>query len=248
MASAWACVTCSDRSSAIADETRARLHAAPFFFSMTAAFRDSTGPLDRILAAADEALRALSGSAHAARPVPCADRGVPASEEDRRLSAGLMRVNHTGEVCAQALYSGQSLVARDATIRAALQVAAAEERDHLSWCRERLSDLHSRPSLLDPLWYAGSFAWGLASGLAGDRWSLGFLAETEAQVEKHLEGHLEKLPADDRCSREIVAQMRSDEIRHGDTGRALGAAPLPEAVRRAMGLASKVMTRTAYFV
>ena len=211
-------------------------------------FRSSAGPLDRLLTAADEALRALSGSAHAARTLPCGDRGIPASDEDRRRSAGLMRVNHTGEVCAQALYSGQSLVARDAKIREALVAAAAEERDHQSWCRDRLSDLHSRPSLLDPLWYAGSFAWGLASGLAGDRWSLGFLAETEAQVEKHLEGHLELLPADDRCSRDIVARMRDDENRHGETGRALGAAELPDAVRRAMGLASKMMTRTAYFV
>jgi ubiquinone biosynthesis monooxygenase Coq7 len=213
-----------------------------------APFRFSAGPLDRLLTAADEALRALSGSAHAARTLPCADRGIPASDEDRRRSAGLMRVNHTGEVCAQALYSGQWLVARDATIRDALRVAAADERDHLSWCRDRLADLHSRPSLLDPLWYAGSFAWGVASGLAGDRWSLGFLAETEAQVEKHLEGHLERLPVDDRCSREIVAQMRDDEHRHGEAGRALGAAELPFAVRRAMGLASKVMTGTAYFV
>jgi 3-demethoxyubiquinol 3-hydroxylase len=212
------------------------------------AFRAPVGPLDRILMAADEALRALSGSSQAARPMPCEDRRIPASDEDRRSSAGLMRVNHTGEVCAQALYSGQSLVARDAKIRAALVDAAAEERDHQSWCRDRLSDLQSRPSLLDPLWYAGSFAWGLASGLAGDRWSLGFLAETEAQVEKHLEGHLERLPADDRCSREIVARMREDENRHGETGRALGAVELPYAVRRAMGVASKLMTRTAYFV
>jgi ubiquinone biosynthesis monooxygenase Coq7 len=200
------------------------------------AFRAPAGPLDRILMAVDEALRALSGSSQAARPMPCDDRRIPASDEDRRSSAGLMRVNHAGEVCAQALYSGQSLVARDAKIRAALVDAAAEERDHQSWCRDRLSDLQSRPSLLDPLWYAGSFAWGLASGLAGDRWSLGFLAETEAQVEKHLEGHLERLPADDLCSREIVARMREDENRHGETGRALGAAELPYAVRRAMGL------------
>jgi ubiquinone biosynthesis monooxygenase Coq7 len=212
------------------------------------AFRAPAGPLDRILTAADEALRALSGSSQAARPMPCDDRRIPAADGDRRSSAGLMRVNHTGEVCAQALYSGQSLVARDVKIRAALVQAAAEERDHQSWCRDRLADLQSRPSLLDPLWYAGSFAWGLASGLAGDRWSLGFLAETEAQVEKHLEGHLERLPADDRCSREIVARMREDENRHGETGRALGAAELPYAVRRAMGLASRLMTRTAYYV
>jgi 3-demethoxyubiquinol 3-hydroxylase len=212
------------------------------------AFRAPAGPLDRILTAADEALRALSGSSQAARPMPCDDRRIPASDEDRRSSAGLMRVNHTGEVCAQALYSGQSLIARDTKIRDALVHAAAEERDHQSWCRDRLADLQSRPSLLDPLWYAGSFAWGLASGLAGDRWSLGFLAETEAQVEKHLEGHLARLPADDFCSREIVARMREDENRHGETGRALGAVELPYAVRRAMGLASRLMTRTAYFV
>jgi ubiquinone biosynthesis monooxygenase Coq7 len=159
-----------------------------------------------------------------------------------------MRVNHTGEVCAQALYSGQAMVARDPAIRSALITAAAEERDHLAWCRDRLSDLQSRPSVLDPLWYAGSFAWGLASGLAGDRWSLGFLAETEAQVERHLDGHLERLPADDGCSRAIVAQMRDDENRHGETGRALGAVELPYGVRRAMRVASNVMTRTAYWV
>ncbi|MGZ5040482.1 MAG: demethoxyubiquinone hydroxylase family protein, partial [Usitatibacter sp.] len=117
-----------------------------------------------------------------------------------------------------------------------------------SWCRDRLADLDSRASLLDPLWYAGSFAWGVASGLAGDRWSLGFLAETEAQVESHLEGHLDRLPSDDQCSREIVARMRDDERRHGQTGRDLGAAELPYAVKRAMRAASKVMTRTAYWV
>ena len=173
---------------------------------------------------------------------------MPAAEEDRRVSAGLMRVNHTGEICAQALYSGQSLVARNARVRAALQGAAAEERDHLAWCRTRLDELDSRPSLLDPVWYVGSFAWGVASGLAGDRWSLGFLAETEAQVERHLEGHLERLPADDGASRAIVAKMRDDEARHGETGRSLGAAELPYAVKRAMRSASKVMTRTAYWV
>ena len=198
--------------------------------------------------AADEALRALSGATSATRPLPCSNREVPASHEDRRLSAGLMRVNHTGEVCAQALYSGQSLVARDAVVRGALQGAAAEERDHLSWCRDRLADLGSRPSLLDPLWYAGSFAWGVASGLAGDRWSLGFLAETEDQVERHLEGHLERLPREDTCSREIVAQMREDEARHGQSGRDLGARELPYAVKLAMRAASRVMTRTAYWV
>jgi ubiquinone biosynthesis monooxygenase Coq7 len=211
-------------------------------------FRSPASPIDQLIGVADDALRALTGSISAARATPCADRSVPASEADRRLSAGLMRVNHTGEICAQALYSGQALVARGAAIRGALQAAAAEERDHLAWCRGRLSDLDSRSSLLDPLWYAGSFAWGVVSGLAGDRWSLGFLAETEAQVERHLDGHLERLPADDRCSRAIVEQMRDDENRHGETGRALGAAELHPAVKRAMRAASKMMTRTAYWV
>ena len=211
-------------------------------------FRAPASILDQLLAAADEALRTLSGAVTAARPSPATDRAVPSSEADRRTSAGLMRVNHTGEICAQALYSGQALVARDARIRGALQSAAAEERDHLAWCRARLAELGSRPSLLDPVWYAGSFAWGVASGLAGDRWSLGFLAETEAQVERHLEGHLDRLPAGDKASREIVAKMREDEARHGETGRSLGAAELPYPVKRAMQSASKVMTRTAYWV
>jgi ubiquinone biosynthesis monooxygenase Coq7 len=211
-------------------------------------FRSRASRLDQLLCAADEALRTLAGAVTPARPSPATSREVPASDSDRRTSAGLMRVNHTGEVCAQALYSGQALVARNERVRAALRVAAAEERDHLSWCRARLRDLDSRPSFLDPLWYAGSFAWGVASGLAGDRWSLGFLAETEAQVERHLEGHLDRLPADDRASREIVAKMREDEARHSQTGRSLGAAELPYPVKRAMQSASKVMTRTAYWV
>jgi ubiquinone biosynthesis monooxygenase Coq7 len=211
-------------------------------------FRGPFSLLDQLLASADEALRALSGSVAPARPSPASDRSMPVAEDDRRVSAGLMRVNHTGEICAQALYSGQSLVARNARVRAALQGAAAEERDHLAWCRTRLDELDSRPSLLDPVWYVGSFAWGVASGLAGDRWSLGFLAETEAQVERPLEGHLERLPADDGASRAIVAKMRDDEARHGQTGRSLGAAELPYVVKRAMQSASKVMTRTAYWV
>lgn len=211
-------------------------------------FRRAPGVLDSLLIAADEALRALSGAAHAARPSPGSSHDVPASDRDRRVSAALMRVNHTGEICAQALYCGQALVARDATVRAALQRAGAEERDHLAWCRDRLSDLDSRPSLLDPLWYAGSLAWGAASGLAGDRWSLGFLAETEAQVERHLDGHLERLPRDDRASRAIVEVMRDDENRHGAMGRALGAAELPSVVKGAMRAAAKVMTGTAYWI
>lgn len=202
-------------------------------------------PLDHLLIAADEALRALSGAAAAARPSPA---GARAEGDEPDVSAGLMRVNHTGEICAQALYSGQSLFARDPGVRKALQTAAAEERDHLAWCRARLDELGSRPSLLDPLWYAASFGLGMASGLAGDRWSMGFLAETEAQVERHLEGHLDRLPATDARSRAVVEQMRDDENRHGRMGRELGGRELPLPVRAAMRLASKVMTRTAYYV
>ena len=203
---------------------------------------------DGLFSAADEALRALSGAATAARPTPGAGAEGPARREDRDLSGRLMRVNHTGEVCAQALYSGQSLVARDPAIRTALKTAASEERDHLAWCRDRLGELGSRSSVLDPLWYAGSFAWGVVSGLAGDRWSLGFLAETEDQVERHLDGHLDRLPADDAASRAIVMQMREDEGRHGATGRALGARELPGPVKAAMRAAARVMTRTTYWV
>jgi ubiquinone biosynthesis monooxygenase Coq7 len=205
--------------------------------------------VDSLLAAADEALRALSGATTAARPSPARDAGGdagPARAQDRELSGRLMRVNHTGEVCAQALYSGQALVAREPRVRDALRHAAAEERDHLAWCRLRLEDLGEGPSALDPLWYAGSFAWGIASGLAGDRWSLAFLVETEAQVERHLAGHLDRLPEGDTASREVVAQMREDEIRHGASGRSLGAAELPRFVKDAMRAAARVMTRTAF--
>jgi ubiquinone biosynthesis monooxygenase Coq7 len=201
--------------------------------------------VDQLLVAADEALRTLAGVATAARPVPGRDE---AGGSQPRHSAGLMRVNHSGEICAQALYSGQALFARSDEVRAALQTAAAEERDHLAWCRTRLQELGSRPSLLDPAWYAGSFALGMASGLLGDRWSMGFLAETEAQVERHLEGHLDELPADDRRSRAVVLQMRDDEQRHGAMGRSLGATELPYPVKLAMKTASGVMTRTAYWV
>ena len=201
--------------------------------------------VDQLLIAADEALKTLSGVASSARPAP--GRDAPEGG-DARLSAGLMRVNHAGEICAQALYSGQAIFAREPRVRAALQSAAAEERDHLAWCRGRLDELGSRPSYLDPFWYAGSFALGVASGIAGDRWSMGFLAETETQVERHLEGHLDRLPADDARSRAVVMQMRDDEHRHGSAGRALGAADLPWPVKRAMRAASKVMTRIAYWV
>jgi ubiquinone biosynthesis monooxygenase Coq7 len=218
--------------------------AAPFFFGPSMRERRYTA-LDRVLMAADDALRALSGNAPAARPSPAGSIQNQAAEA---ISSHLMRVNHTGEICAQALYSGQALFARDAAVRAALLGAAAEERDHLSWCRSRLQELGSRPSYLDPAWYMASFGLGMVSGMAGDRWSLGFLAETEAQVERHLEGHLDRLPPGDSRSRAILEQMRQDENRHGRTGREMGAAELPLAVKAAMRLASKVMTKTAYYV
>jgi ubiquinone biosynthesis monooxygenase Coq7 len=205
--------------------------------------------LDELLVAADEALKTLSGAQSPARAVPRTDEPQEALEtHERRLSAALMRINHAGEICAQALYSGQALAARDGRVRAALKRAGAEERDHLAWCRTRLDAVGARTSVLDPLWYAGSFGLGLASGLAGDRWSLGFLAETEAQVERHLDGHLERLPAGDHASRAVIEQMRADEIRHGESGRALGGMELPWVVRRAMQAASRVMTTTAYWV
>ena len=206
-------------------------------------------PLDRLLGGFQRALDAVAGAAVATRPSPGATQPLPGLDaKDRRHAAGLMRVNHTGEVCAQALYSGQALVARDGNVRAALQGAASEERDHLAWCRERLGELGSRASMLDPLWYAGSFAWGVASGLAGDRWSLGLLAETEDQVERHLDRHLDRLPEDDLASRAIVLKMRDDESRHGATGRALGARELPAPVKAAMRAAARVMTGTTYWV
>jgi ubiquinone biosynthesis monooxygenase Coq7 len=210
--------------------------------------RTPSSPLDHLLIAADEALRTLSGAVTPERPAPGKGESEPGAPQERRHAAALMRVNHAGEVCAQALYSGQALVARDPKVREALQAAGSEERDHLAWCRERLRELDSRPSLLDPFWYAGSFALGVASGLTGDRWSLGFLAETEAQVEQHLTGHLDRLPAGDDRSRAILTQMRDDENRHGETGRRLGGADLPAPVKAAMRAFSKVMTRTAYWV
>ena len=213
--------------------------AAPFFFAMPLSF------VDRLLSAADQGLRTLAGASPAARPMP----GPPAQPvEDSRHAAGLMRVNHAGEISAQALYSGQALFAREPRVREALLHAAAEERDHLAWCRQRLEELGARPSVLDPLWYAGSFALGLVTGAAGDRWSMGFLHETEAQVERHLDGHLDRLPGDDARSRAVLEQMRDDERRHGAMGRSLGAAELPLPVKAAMRLASRVMTRTAYYV
>jgi ubiquinone biosynthesis monooxygenase Coq7 len=203
--------------------------------------------LDRFIAQFDRALRTVSGVTHATRASPA--ESVPEAELDeqaRAHAAALMRVNHVGEVCAQALYQGQALTARDARARATLEQAAREEEDHLAWSVERIRELGGRTSLLNPVWYAGSLAIGALAGAAGDRWNLGFLAETERQVEEHLSGHLEKLPSNDERTRAVVAAMRADEARHRDTALGLGAAALPRPVARAMRLASRVMTRVAY--
>lgn len=203
--------------------------------------------LDRAIGEFDRTLRTLAGVHEAARPNPSAD--VPEAmltEGERAHAAGLMRVNHVGEVCAQALYQGQALTARDPQARGALEQAAHEEEDHLAWSAERIQELDGRASLLNPLWYAGSFAMGLAAGVLGDRWNLAFLAETERQVEEHLSGHLEKLPAEDHRTRALVAAMREDEARHRDTAIRLGAAEMPAPVKLVMQLASKVMTTVSY--
>ena len=205
--------------------------------------------LDRLIAAFDNGLRTLLAPAHSARPVPgdsVAETALTVAE--RRLAASLMRVNHSGEICAQALYQGQALTAREPAARAALERAAAEETDHLAWTQQRIAELGGRASLLNPLWYAGSFALGAAAGLLGDKWNLGFLAETERQVEGHLEGHLDRLPAQDGKSRAIVDQMKSDEARHARSAEEYGAAELPEPVKLAMKLGSRVMTRTSFWI
>jgi ubiquinone biosynthesis monooxygenase Coq7 len=202
---------------------------------------------DQLLISADRSLRALFAPARAARPAP-GSRGALPAEPERRLAAELMRVNHAGEVAAQGLYHGQALVARDPAIRALLEQAGREETDHLAWCEERLQELHDRPSHLDPLWYAGSFAIGVVAGLTHDRISLGFVAETEAQVERHLDTHLDQLPAGDTRSRAILEQMRVDEKAHGDLELRAGAVPLPAAVQRVMQATARVMTNAARWI
>ena len=204
---------------------------------------------DELIASADLALRTLSGAASAGRPMPRPAVGkLPAdlSPAERRLSGALMRVNHVGEVCAQALYAAQALTARSPVLRAKMQAAGREETDHLAWTEHRLADLGARTSLLNPLWYAGAFAIGLAAGRAGDRISLGFVVETERQVEKHLASHLQRLPEADLASRAVVAQMRDDEARHADQALQAGGAELPAPVRWLMRQSARVMTRLAY--
>ena len=203
--------------------------------------------LENLIVPFDRALRTLTGTVSPTRPTPGERIAEPdLTEQERRDAAGLMRVNHTGEVCAQALYAAQALVARDADVRARYAEAAREEEDHLAWTQARLAELDARPSLLNPLWYAGSFAIGLAAGVAGDRANLGFVVETERQVEEHLTAHIERLPANDTRSRAIVTQMRDDEARHGAMATDAGAVPLPFPVRRAMRAAADVMRAVAY--
>jgi ubiquinone biosynthesis monooxygenase Coq7 len=213
---------------------------------MTAASR-RLSPLDRLLAAAQNALETVAGSPRAQRPNPgAAEADVVLDEAERRHAAGLMRINHVGEVCAQALYVGQAAVARDPATREQLHAAAQEETDHLAWCADRLRELDSRPSLLNPVWYAGSYAIGVLAGLRGDGWNLGFVVETERQVEAHLDEHLQTLPPADMRSRAILTVMKEDEIRHADHAEAAGAKTLPAPVPSLMAAASKLMKAVAY--
>jgi ubiquinone biosynthesis monooxygenase Coq7 len=206
-------------------------------------------PLDRLLIGCERALEAIAGSPQAQRPSPAA--GIAEAELDdteRNHAAGLMRINHTGEVCAQALYFGQAALARDADNRQHLLHAAVEETDHLAWCAQRLQQLDSRPSLLNPLWYAGSYAIGAAAAMAGDPISLGFVVETERQVEAHLAEHLEKLPTQDGRSRAVLTQMQFDEIRHAEAARRRGGIDLPFPLPQLMHFSSLVMKTVAYRV
>jgi ubiquinone biosynthesis monooxygenase Coq7 len=205
---------------------------------------------DRFLMGLDQAVRTVFGRPQVTeRPNPA--EGLPEAElsdREREHVARLMRIDHTGEVCAQGLYQGQALTARQPETRERMARSAQEENDHLAWCERRIEELGDRKSLLNPLWYVGSFAIGAAAGLAGDKWSLGFVVETERQVESHLDGHLADIPANDGRSRAILEQMKADEIHHADVAQAAGGVELPGPVKLAMKLTSKVMTRTVYWV
>ena len=202
--------------------------------------------MDALVLAFDRALRTLSGSAQARRPNPAANLAAPnLSDDERKASISLMRVNHAGEVAAQALYQGQGLTARTHEIKSKLSHAADEELDHLAWTRQRLTELGGRPSVLDPLWYFGAFAVGAVAGAIGDKVSLSFLEATEEQVEAHLDTHLNRLPPEDAASRAIVAQMKRDEAQHAQTARALGAETLPRSLQALMRASARVMTTTA---
>lgn len=205
--------------------------------------------IDNLIVHFDKGLRTLFSEARSIRPFP--DSGLPdaaLNESEKKLSAALMRINHSGEICAQALYQGQAWTARNSGLQKKLRQAADEETEHLAWTSRRVHDLGSHLSLLNPLWYTHSLAIGAFSGLLGDKWNLGFMAETERQVGIHLQGHLKKLPEKDTKSRAVIHQMISDEAKHGDVARELGGAELPLPVRLAMQMSAKVMTRTAYWV
>ena len=205
--------------------------------------------VDTLINSLDNALRTLSGAVHAARPNPAGPlQGETLNAQQRREAGSLMRVNHVGEVCAQALYQAQALTARTPALREQMEHAAREETDHLAWTQERLAELGSRASWLNPLWYAGAFGIGLLAGRAGDAVSLGFVVETERQVEEHLAGHLDRLPAGDTRSRAIIEMMRADEQRHAEKAGAAGGSELPPPLRWLMRGAAKAMTLTAHRV
>ena len=205
--------------------------------------------IDNLILNFDRALRTLCARATSARPLPGGDlEETRLDERDKRGAAALMRVNHAGEVCAQALYHGQAMTARNREVRQVLEQAAAQETEHLAWTEQRIDELGGRVSVLNPLLYAGSFAIGAVSGLLGDKWNLGFLAETEQQVEGHLDDHLGRLPEDDRKSRAIVAQMKEDEAGHARAARNHGGAQLPLPARQAMRAASRLMTKSTYWI
>jgi len=206
-------------------------------------------PVDRLLSGIDSALRAVSATpTRAARPNPASTvADAELSQKEKTHAAGLMRVNHAGEIAAQGLYQGHAAVARDPRIEAQMKAAAAEELDHLGWCEERLRELDAGPSQLRPVWYAGAFAIGAVSGVLGDKWSLGFIEETEKQVSQHLTGHLTRLPENDAKSRAIVTQMRDEEEEHGANARNAGAAALPPPAVSLMRACARIMTRTAYW-
>ena len=205
--------------------------------------------LDRLIIEFDKGLRTVLAPAHSVRPLPDRDQAETSlSAQEKRRAAALMRVNHSGEVCAQALYNGQALTARNAATENALREAAQQETEHLAWCEKRLGELGGHKSLLNPLWYAGSLAIGALAGALGDKWNLGFLAETEQQVGRHIEAHLQRLPPQDAKSRAILQQMHADDVRHATTAQQQGGAELPPPVRQAMQLSSKIMTKAAYWL
>lgn len=205
--------------------------------------------IDKLIIGFDSALRTLLTPAQTLRSIPGSDLPeADLTDAEKKKSTALMRVNHVGEVCAQALYQGQALTAKNKDVQAVLMQAAREETEHLAWTERRIAELDGRKSLLNPLWYGGSFAIGAVAGLLGDKWNLGFLAETEHQVGEHLGGHLQRLPDDDEKSRAIVTQMQIDEASHATMAMSQGGVELPMPVRLAMKMGSKVMTRTAYWV